>query len=228
MRCPTSTNSEVKIAILGSGSMGSAHADSYTRVKNAKVIGVFSRNRERAEAVAQMFEAKSVNDAFALLDDPTIDAIDVCVPSINHFDFVLAALQRGKHVFCETPFALQLRDAEVMIEAARRSSRILLVGLLVRSIAQYEHVHQVAASGRLGKILSVTTYRLSSYLRCGGPERKEHYTDPTTELMTFDFDFIQWLLGPPTSISATATKTESGSPGEVSAILNYDGGIARL
>jgi UDP-N-acetylglucosamine 3-dehydrogenase len=191
--------------------MGTAHADPYARFKDVKVIGVFSRNQERAEAVARICGAKSVNDAFALLDDPTI-AIDVCVPSANHREFVVAALQRGKHVFCETPFALQLRDAEVMIEAARHSGHILLVGLLVRSIAHYEHVHRVAASGRLGKILSVTAYRLGSYLRSEGPGRKEYYADPTTELMTFDFDFVQWLLGRPASISATAAKTESGSP----------------
>ena len=116
MNGPTVTNSEVRIAVLGSGSMGSAHADSYARAKNVKVIGVFSRNQERAEAVARIRAAKPINDAFALLDDPAIDAIDVCVPSINHREFVLAALQRGKHVFCETPLALQLRDAEVMIE----------------------------------------------------------------------------------------------------------------
>jgi predicted dehydrogenase len=73
---------------------------------------------------------------------------------------------------------------------------------------------------------SVTAYRLGSYLRSGALGRKEHYTDPTTELMTFDFDFVQWLLGPPNSISATAAKTESGSPGEVSAILDYDAGYS--
>jgi UDP-N-acetylglucosamine 3-dehydrogenase len=187
---------------------------------------VFSRNQERAEAVARICGAKSVNDAFALLDDPTIDAIDVCVPSANHRGFVVGALERGKHVFCETPFALQLRDAEIMIEAVRRSSHILWVGLLIRSIAQHEHVYRAAASGQLGKILSVTAYRLGSYLRSAGLGRKEHYTDPTTELMTIDFDFAGWLLGPPNSISATAVKMESDSPGQVSAILDYDSGCS--
>ena len=62
------------MAILGSGSMGSAHADSYARVKNVKVIGVFSRNQEHAEAVARTCRAKSVNSALALLDDPPSSA----------------------------------------------------------------------------------------------------------------------------------------------------------
>ena len=82
--------------------------------------------------------AKAVDDASALFDDPTIHAIDVCVPSVNHHEFVLAALQRGKHVFCETPFAVQLTAAEAMIEAAKHARRLFMVGLLERSIAQYE------------------------------------------------------------------------------------------
>jgi threonine dehydrogenase-like Zn-dependent dehydrogenase len=103
MSGPTPDNLEVRVAILGGGSMGATHTDSYSRINKVRVVGVFSRRRERAEAVARICRAKSVNDAFALLDDPAIDAIDVCVPSANHLEYVVAALERGKHVFCETP-----------------------------------------------------------------------------------------------------------------------------
>ena len=72
-------------------------------------------------------------------------------------------------------------------------------------------------------MLSVTTYRLGSYLRPGAPDHKPHCSDPSTELMTFDFDFIQWLLGPPARISAVAVNTQDGTPGEISAVLDYDG-----
>jgi UDP-N-acetylglucosamine 3-dehydrogenase len=97
-----------------------------------------------------------------------------------------------------------------------------MVGLLERSIAQYEHVQGAAVAGQLGKILSVATYRLGSYLR--SQENKRHYADPTLELMSLDFDFVRWLLGTPNSICATGAETESGIPGEVSAILHWDSG----
>jgi UDP-N-acetylglucosamine 3-dehydrogenase len=142
--------------------MGSAHAERYQRIEGAKVIGVFSRNREHADVAAKICGAKTVVDASALLDDPGIDAIDVCIPSTNHEEFVVAALQRGKHVFCETPFALELTAAEAMLAAARASGRLFMVGLLERSIVQYEYVHRVALGGQLGKILSITTYQLGS------------------------------------------------------------------
>jgi UDP-N-acetylglucosamine 3-dehydrogenase len=216
------SDAKVKVGILGAGAMGGEHAYCLGEIENAEVAGVFSRNRERAEAAAKACNAEAVSDPFALISDGTIDAIDVCLPSANHREFVIAALAQGKHVFCETPFALRLDDAEAMIEAARKSKTILMVGLLMRSAAHYEHVHNLAASGELGKILSVVTFRLGSYLRPGAPDHKEHYSEPSTELMTFDFDFVQWLLGRPLRLTASAVSMDGVTPGEISAILDYE------
>jgi UDP-N-acetylglucosamine 3-dehydrogenase len=207
--------------------MGSVHAECYRRIKGAKVVGIFSRNRGRAEAAAKICEAMAVVDASALLDDANIDAIDVCLPSVNHEEFVVRALERGKHVFCETPFALKFTEAETMLKAASNTDRLFMAGLLERSIAQYEYVHQAAAAGHLGKVLSITTYRLGSYLL--SEESRRHYADPALELMTLDFDFIRWLIGSPASVSATALPwsglaCEADIQGEISSILNYDSG----
>jgi len=76
----------------------------------------------------------------------------------------------------------------------------------------YEHVHQIAESGELGKVLSVIAYRLGSYLRADAPDHKEHYSEPSTELMTFDFDFVQWLLGRPARVTAAAAAQGSRPP----------------
>jgi UDP-N-acetylglucosamine 3-dehydrogenase len=219
-----STPSEVRIGILGSGWMGSVHAQCYQRIKGAKVVGVFSRNRERAEALAKVCSAKAVTESSALIEDPSVDAIDVCVPTANHVEFVVAALKHRKHVFCETPFALRVTESAVMLEAAKQADRIFMVGLLERSIAQYQHVHEAAARGHLGRVLSITTDRLGSYLL--SEETRKHYADPVLELMTLDFDFIRWMIGPPSSVYATALETPGGVPGEVSAILNYDTGTS--
>ena len=153
-----------------------------------------------------------------------IDAIDVCLPSANHHDVVVPALEAGKHVFCESPLALDLDQAQRMRDAARRAGRLLQVGLLMRSVSAYGHVEAVARSGEHGRLLSVTTWRLGSYLHADAPDRKAHYGDPSTELMTFDFDFVHWLMGPPQSLSASAARMPDGRPGEISALLTYPEG----
>jgi len=75
MSDPQSATPDVRIGILGSGWMGSVHAECYPRIKGAKVVGIFSRNRERAGAAAKICDVKAVGDVSALLDDPKVDAI---------------------------------------------------------------------------------------------------------------------------------------------------------
>lgn len=215
---------EVRIAILGAGSMGTVHAAAYAEMPEVSVTGVFSRDPTRAAAVAAICKARPTGDAAELLQHSGIDAVDVCLPSAAHHDVVIAALEAGKHVFCESPLALNLDQAERMRDVARRTGRLLQVGLLMRSVAAYRHVEAVARTGEQGRLLGITTWRLGSYLQANVPDRKAHYSDPSTELMTFDFDFIHWLMGEPQSLSASAVRMPDGRPGEISAVLRYAGG----
>lgn len=212
----------VRVAILGAGAMGTAHAAAYAGIDDAKVVGVFSRNPDRARAVAAICQAEPFTDPVALM--AAADAIDVCLPSALHHDFVVPALNAGKHVFCETPLALELDRARQMRDAARHANRLLQVGLLMRSLGAYQHIKTATSSGQHGRLLSVTTWRLGSYLHPAAPDHKAHYGDPSTELMTFDFDFIQWLMGPPLRLAASAAKGTDGRAGEISAILTYADG----
>lgn len=215
---------KLRIGILGAGAMGAAHAAVYAAMADVQVVGVFARDRVRAGSVAALCGAEPVTDAAALVRNPDVDAIDVCLPTQIHHDFVIPALEHGKHVFCETPLALRLEVARAMLAAARHADRRLQVGLLMRSVAPYEHIKAATSSAAYGRLLSLTTYRLGSYLRLGADDHKSHYSDPSTELMTFDFDFTQWLMGPPARLSASATPTIQGGPGEISALLSYDDG----
>jgi UDP-N-acetylglucosamine 3-dehydrogenase len=214
----------IRIGILGAGAMGTTHASAWTGIEGVRVVGVFSRDPARARTAAAICNAQPVSDADALIASADVDAIDVCLPSGVHRSVVVPALQAGKHVFCETPLALSLEDAEAMRDAARKAGRLLQVGLLMRSLSQYRHVQALASSGEHGRLLSVATWRLGSYLRAGAPDHKAHYSDPSTELMTFDFDFIQWAMGRPTRLSAVATRTPQGLPGEISALLGFEDG----
>jgi predicted dehydrogenase len=79
-------------------------------------------------------------------------------------------------------------------------------------------------AGAHGRLISLSTWRLGSYLRPGSPEHKPHYSDPSTELMTFDFDFANCLFGRPARLAATAAGEARGGPGEISALLAYADG----
>jgi predicted dehydrogenase len=189
----------LRIAILGAGAMGRMHAAAYAQMPDVALFDVPARDAERVRAATE---------------GDGIDAIDICLPSEVHARFAIPALQHGKHVFCETPMALVLDEALAMRDAARKAGRLLQVGLLCRSIASYRHVKEIAEAGTHGRLLSLATWRLASYLHPDAPDHKAHYGDPTTELMTFDLDFANWLFGKPTRVSAAGT-------GEVTALLDY-------
>ena len=192
----------VRIALLGAGAMARVHAAACAALPDVELIDVPARDDARVRAV---------------LEDRAVDAVDICLPSAVHARFAIPALERGKHVFCETPMALRLDEARTMRDAARKAGRLLQVGLLMRSVAGYRHIKDLAEAGTHGRLLSLSAWRLGSYLRPGAPDHKPHYGDPTTELMTFDLDFANWLMGKPERISA-------GGTAEIAALLEYADG----
>jgi predicted dehydrogenase len=182
--------------------MGRTHAAAYATLPDVELVDVPARDAAQVQAV---------------FEDRAIDAVDICLPSPVHARFAIPALQHGKHVFCETPMALLLDEALAMRDAARAAGRLLQVGLLCRSIATYRHIKDAVAAGTHGRLLGLATWRLGSYLRADAPDHKPHYGDPTTELMTFDLDFANWVMGAPARLSAAAT-------GEVTALLDWGDG----
>ncbi len=194
---------KLRIAILGTGSMGRVHAAAYKLMPDVEVAGTSN--------------ARASSDVEALIADPATDAIDVCLPTERHTDVVVRALEHGKHVFCETPLAFTLHDATRMRDAARRTGRLLQVGLLMRSVSAYRHLASLAQSGEHGRLLDLSTWRLGAYLRPDAPNRKAHHGPPATELMTFDFDVVRWIMGAPAMLSATGGD-------RVTARLEFDDG----
>jgi len=74
-------NDKVRIGILGAGSMGTEHEAAYAVIPEVEVVGVFSRNPERARALAQRCGAAPYSDAAALIKRDAVDMIDVCLLS---------------------------------------------------------------------------------------------------------------------------------------------------
>lgn len=220
----TGGRGRVRIGIIGTGAMAAVHASAYAEIPEVEIVGVCGRRPDRARAIAALCNAEALTDAAALLGDAAVEAIDVCLPTELHSAFVIPALDQGKHVFCETPLSLHLEDARRMLAAARRNKRLLQVGLLMRATAAYARIKEVEESGESGRLLSLATHRLGSYLLPGLPDRKTHYGEPSTELMTFDFDFAQWVMGRPERLSASATFDADGNPGETAALLTYRDG----
>ena len=98
---------KIRIAIIGSGFSATFHIENYKRVHGIEVefAGVFSRNKQKAKDFAQNHQiGKVYNTLKVLLQDDTIDMVDICTPNALHEKFVVKVLQSGKHVAVEKPF----------------------------------------------------------------------------------------------------------------------------
>jgi predicted dehydrogenase len=213
------------IAIVGAGFMGSSHASNYARWPDrVRVKTVASRSIEKARKVAEGIGAAASTDFQAVLSDPEIDAIDICVPTALHRELSEPALGAGKHVFLEKPIALTAADAEAIVQAARSSERVLMVGMVLRFWPEYVELQRRLAAGQLGRPLTVTATRLSPPADWNDWMRDPAKSGGTAvDLLIHDFDQMRWLLGPPQSVYASEPVK-----GHVQAIVTYDGatGIA--
>jgi predicted dehydrogenase len=210
----------INVAILGAGFMGAAHAANYQALDGrVRVKTVCARTIERAARVAETVGAEATTDLEAAIGDPEIDAVDICLPTGLHRTAAERAFDAGKHVFLEKPIALTPEDADAILEAAKRSGKILMVGLVLRFWPEYVELQRRAAAGELGRPLVVSTHRLSP-----PADWNDWMIDPqqsggvAVDMAVHDFDQMNWLLGEPRRVFARAPR-----PGHVVALVEYDG-----
>lgn len=222
----------VRLGVFGAGTMGATHANAYARIgrtESVEIAGIVSRSATRARRLAKRVHAPWFTDPEKILKDESIDAIDVTVPSGLHRKFVVSALARGKHVFCETPMAITLRDADTMIDAARANRRIFMVAQVMRFVADYQEAHREVASGRLGKPRIVVARRLGRrYWSTKRPRPFRVYGEPIIEFSIHDFDVANWILGRPRSVLAHGVSGSSGVTEQAMVAVEYRGGTAYI
>jgi len=220
----------MRVAMFGAGEMGSTHARAYAKFgkkEGVEVAAVVSRNAAKARKLAKEVVAAAFTNFEKVLADDSIEAVDVTVPSGHHRKYVVAALNGGKHVFCETPMALTLREADAMIAAAKVHRRLLLVAQVMRFVSAYQHAHEEAVSGHLGKPRSVVARRLSRPFWTAKHRRPfSEYGEPLIELSIHDFDVANWILGHPVSVMASGIAGATGAIEHAFVSIHYRGGNA--
>jgi predicted dehydrogenase len=209
----------ITVAVLGAGFMGSAHTANYKALDGrVRVKSVVSRSLDRAAKLAETLGAEATTDLDAVLRDPEVDVVDVCLPTPAHREAAERALRAGKHVFLEKPIALTLDDADAIVRAAEKSGRLFMVGLVLRFWPEYAELQRRVASGDLGRVSAVSTQRLSPPADWADWLADRAQSGGTAvDLLVHDFDQMNWLLG--TAISVFAREP---APGHVHALVEYE------
>ncbi|MBM7693490.1 putative dehydrogenase [Peribacillus deserti] len=148
----------LKAGIIGCGSITKfRHAPEYKVNPYVDDIVFYDRNPERAEALAEMFGGTVALSVEDLLDDPSIQIVSDCSSNEYHHIFSTQALLNGKHVLCEKPISLTIEDAKEIIEAQKKSGKVLMVDHNQRFTRTHQKAKEMIDSGALGKVLTFKT-----------------------------------------------------------------------
>ena len=168
--------------------------------------------------------------ASALLRRDDIDAVYIATPHQFHKDHTILALEHGKHVVVEKPMSLSLEDCDLMIEAADRSGRVMIVGHSHSFDAPIRVMREIIESGELGRVAMVTMLNYTDFLY--RPRREEELDTERGGGILFNqiphqVDTARLLIGEPlravrasTGILDPARRTE----GCCMAFLDFQGG----
>ncbi|WP_417579705.1 Gfo/Idh/MocA family protein [Pelagibacterium sp.] len=151
------------VGLIGTGYMGKCHALAWNAVapvfgdvERPRLVHLAEANAEHAakQSAALGFE-KSTGDWRTLIADPDVDIVSITTPNVFHPEMAIAALEAGKHVWCEKPMAPAFADAGRMVEAARASGCVAALGYNYIQNPLIRHMKKVLAEGTIGNVHSV-------------------------------------------------------------------------
>ncbi|HTX39050.1 MAG TPA: Gfo/Idh/MocA family oxidoreductase [Bryobacteraceae bacterium] len=172
----------IRLAIIGTGHRGWAHLAILKTLPQFQVVALADptpANLDRGASLAP--GAKTYSDYRKMLAERhDIDAVVVITPSFLHAQVTVAALDRGLPVLCEKPMATTVEDANRMIEASRKSGKLLYIGFQKRLVPTTAKMHELAAAGEIGSIEFVS----GNLFRGDWNPESWKYTDPKTGVAT--------------------------------------------
>src|SRR6056297_2939628 len=209
----------VKVGILGTG-FGKEHAKIYQKMDNVQIVKIFGRNRDKLKEIEKEFSTKTTDKIEDILTDDTIDLVDICLPTTMHEEYVIKAVENGKHVFCETPISYDVAETEKMKQAAQAHHKQVFVDLFIKYSDPHRFAIEKANEQSLGRPVSVSCYQRTP----------PNWGDMTIrnlvcDMMIHNLDFCTELLDVPLEIDAKGLENKNSL---VYATLTYKEAIAMV
>lgn len=145
--------SGVRIGIIGAGAISRSCVQAAADHEQAQVVAVTDPNQARRKELATEFEIPHTPvTTEELLADPAIDAVYVAVPNRYHAPLAIQALEAGKHVVLDKPFAMNLQEAQAVAAAAEKAGRIFFLGMNQRFRGDSQKIRSLVTQGVLGEV----------------------------------------------------------------------------
>ena len=182
----------LRIVVIGTGKRGLAHLAILKTMPQFEVVALADPTPQNLDQAATLTRgAKTYSDYRKLLSEQKdIDAVVVITPSFLHAEVTVAALNRGLPVLCEKPIATNLDDANRMIEASKKSGKLLTIGFQKRLVPTTLKIRELIAAGEIGPVQFVS----GNLFRGDWNPQSWKYTDPKTGVAT-NWRFLSFTEG---------------------------------
>ena len=214
----------VNWAFVGASTIAGQYLIGAVRAQaGSDVAWVISGSADRARSFAKTHSiAQSGTDLTAALADPAVDAVYISSTNEKHHAQAMAAIAAGKHVLCEKPLATSIADAQAMVKAAEKAGLVFATNHHLRSAGSLRAIHDLIASGKVGKVLSLRVFHaveLPLHLRGWRLDNPTAGGGVIADLTVHNADTVRFLLGEdPVSVVAHMDATGLGQGVEDSAM----------
>jgi predicted dehydrogenase len=223
----TGRDRELRWGIVGAGRAALAFAQDLARAPGNRVETVAARDPDRAGQLRERVAGRRVSRCYqALFDDPAVDVVYIATVNSVHHEHALRALDAGKHVVVEKPFAVSAGLAREVAARAEAAGRFCMEGMWMRMHPLVRRVHALVREGGIGDLLGVR-----AELSTPHPYRpRDRLFDPAVgggallDLGVYPAHFAWMLLGAPDGVAATRTLALSGVDDSVAMQWTYQGG----
>ncbi|MCE5277248.1 MAG: Gfo/Idh/MocA family oxidoreductase [Planctomycetaceae bacterium] len=150
---------KIKIGVIGTGTMGNCHADQFAKYPDFQLTALCDIDEAALKRTAEKHSiTQTYTDYRKFLANADVEAVVVPLPNYLHAPVSIAALEAGKHVFCEKPMTVSVKDAKAMVAAAvkaRKKGLAMQIGVVWRQDGRAMTIKKLIDSGKLGEIYHV-------------------------------------------------------------------------
>jgi len=143
----------VNVAVLGCGVWGRNHARVYKQLPQANLVKICDIDPKTVKNIADTYQTQHTTNPDTIFNDPTIDAVSICTPTVTHADLAQRALEAGKHVLVEKPMTDTVQEAKDLIQTANKNNLHLAVGFVERFNPAVNEALNLVNQGEIGQVI---------------------------------------------------------------------------
>ncbi len=174
---------KIKIAVIGTGLIGSLHAETFFKNPSSELIAVCDIDKEKVNKVANKFKCKSYYEFESLINSEKLDAISIATPEQIRIEPAVLAMEKGLQILLEKPLGRNLEEIKNLVSKLKNYNKLISVNFILHEDPRYKLMKEKIKNKEIGEIVSCYARRRGNRL---GIEIYAPWTDLISSTLIHD------------------------------------------